>query len=70
MSGGQCLGPIGGCIVGEVIIGLLQLSRRSFLSVAPCWKPTLPTRRGQVTGDFQMVDFFTWAGVGPTSRAQ
>jgi hypothetical protein len=70
MEDGVRLGPVGGCIVGEVLIGLLQLSRRSFLSVAPQWRPTLPTRSGRVTGDFRMVDFLTFAGVDPKSRRQ
>ena len=70
MEGGRHLGPVGGRIVGEVIIGLLQLDRHAFLSVDPQWRPTLPTRSGQVTGDFQMVDFLTFAGVDPTSRGQ
>jgi hypothetical protein len=69
VEGGLRLGPVGGRIVGEVIIGLLQLDRGSFLSV-PGWRPTLPTRSGQVTGDFRMVDFRTVAGVDPTSRGQ
>jgi hypothetical protein len=70
MEGGLHLGPVGGRIVGEVIIGLLQLDRHSFLSAEPQWRPTLPTRSGQVTGDFRMVDFLTFAGVDPTSRGQ
>ena len=69
VEGGQQLGPVAGRIVGEVFIGLLQLDRGSFLSV-PSWRPTLPTRSGQVTGDFRMVDFLTFAGVDPTSRGQ
>lgn len=60
---GLHLGPVGGRIVGEVIIGLLQLDRNSFLADEPNWKPTLPTRSGKVTGDFSMVDFLTFAGV-------
>jgi hypothetical protein len=70
MAGGLHLGPVGGRIVGEVIIGLLQLDRGSFLSVEPRWRPTLPTREGAVTGDYRMVDFLTFAGVDPTSRGQ
>lgn len=60
---GLRLGPVGGRIVGEVIIGLLQLDRDSFLAEEPGWRPTLPTRGGQVTGDFKMIDFLTFAGV-------
>jgi hypothetical protein len=70
MEGGLRLGPVGGRIVGEVIIGLLQLDRYSFLSVEPQWRLTLPTRSGEVTGDFRMVDFLTFAGVDPTNRGQ
>lgn len=61
---GLRLGPVGGRIVGEVFIGLLQLDRDSFLADEPHWRPTLPTRSGKVTGDFKMVDFLTLAGVG------
>jgi hypothetical protein len=60
---GLRLGPVGGRIVGEVIIGLLQLDRDSYLSDDPRWRPTLPTRSGQVTGDFRMIDFLNFAGV-------
>jgi hypothetical protein len=63
MEKGVRLGPVGGRIVAEVIIGLLQLDRNSFLAEHPNWKPMLPTRSGKVTGDFRMVDFLTFAGV-------
>ena len=69
MEGGQRLGPVGGRIVGEVILGLLQLDRDSYLQ-QPGWRPTLPARNGQVTRDFRMVDFLTFAGVDPKSRGQ
>jgi hypothetical protein len=69
-EGGQRLGPVGGRIVAEVFIGLLQLDPDSYLSVNPRWRPTLPARAGRVTGDFRMVDFLTFAGVDPGSRGQ
>lgn len=66
MGGGQHLGPVGGRIVGEVIIGLLQGDRSSYLSQSPGWIPTL----GNGTGQFRMVEFLTFAGVSPSSRGQ
>jgi len=66
LAGGLTLGPVGGTIVGEVIIGLLELDERSYLSQDRGWEPTLPQRDGKVTGDFRMVDFLTFAGVAPT----
>jgi hypothetical protein len=67
VADGLHLGPVGGRIVGEVFIGLLQTDPASYLRSAPQWRPTLPTRSGD--GDFRMVDFLTLAGVDPQSRA-
>jgi Animal haem peroxidase len=64
---GLHLGPVGGRIVGEVIVGLLQSDTESYLSYDPRWRPTLP---GRSRGDFDMVDFLTFAGVDPKSRGQ
>jgi Animal haem peroxidase len=64
---GLHLGPVGGRIVAEVIVGLLQCDPESYLSYDPRWRPTLP---GRDAGDFRMVDFLTFAGVDPKSRGQ
>jgi hypothetical protein len=70
MHDGLHLGPVGGRIVGEVIIGLLQTDPDSYVVQNPGWRPSLPARTGAVTGDFRMVDFLTFAGVDPASRGQ
>jgi hypothetical protein len=70
VEGGLRLGPVGGRIVAEVFIGLLQLDPDSYMSVNPSWRPTLPARNGRATGDFRMVDFLTFAGVDPDHRGQ
>ena len=69
MANGLTLGPVGGRIVGEVFIALLQLDRDSYFSERG-WRPTLPTRSGRVTGDFKMIDFLAFAGVDPAHRGQ
>ena len=60
---GLHLGPAGGRIVAEVLIGLLQADPFSFLSQRPRWQPTLGSG-----GTFRMVDFLTFAGVDPATR--
>jgi hypothetical protein len=65
VEGGLQLGPVGGRIVAEVILGLLQRDPASYFRVDPAWRPTLPSRD---SGDFTMVDFLTFAGVDPESR--
>jgi hypothetical protein len=41
-GGGDRLGPVGGRIVTEVLIGLLRADPASYLSLEPDWRPTLP----------------------------
>jgi hypothetical protein len=43
---GDRLGPVGGRIVGEVLVGLIDRDPESLRSVDPHWTPTLPTRDG------------------------
>lgn len=45
-EGGARLGPIGGRIVAEVFIGLLQGDRKSYLRQDPLWTPTYATPSG------------------------
>ena len=65
-EGGLHLGPVGGRIVAEVLIGLLQTDPASYLVQKPKWRPTL-TSAGS---SFRMKDFLTFAGVDPASRGQ
>jgi hypothetical protein len=43
-SGGDQLGPSGGRIVAEVLIGILHADRGSYRANDPGWTPTLPAR--------------------------
>jgi Animal haem peroxidase len=56
---GRRLGPVGGRIVAEVFIGLLQGDRQSFLRQDPNWEPTL----GAEPGKFGIGDLLKVAGV-------
>ncbi|HET9873670.1 MAG TPA: LysM peptidoglycan-binding domain-containing protein [Propionibacteriaceae bacterium] len=57
--GGNRLGPVGGTIVAEVLIGLVRRSPDSILS-QPSWKPSLPSASA---GKFQLADLLRFAGV-------
>jgi hypothetical protein len=41
--GGNRLGPVGGRIVGDVLIGLLDRDPLSYRRVDPAWRPEYPT---------------------------
>jgi hypothetical protein len=47
---GDRLGPVGGRIVGEVLVGIIDADPQSFRSVDPGWRPTLPARRPDAFG--------------------
>jgi hypothetical protein len=38
---GEQLGPVGGRVVGEVLVGIIDADPESFRSVDPDWQPTL-----------------------------
>lgn len=61
---GLRLGPVGGRIVGETLLGLLKHDPLSYLSVEPAWKPTL----GQTPGVFDMPDLLRFAVPDQTAR--
>jgi hypothetical protein len=62
LANGLHLGPVGGTIVGEVILGLLQTDPGSYLLANPTWTPTLPAAHS-TDGNFRMIDFLAFAGV-------
>ena len=57
-AAGDHLGPVGGRIVAEVLIGLLRADPDSYLTADPSWTPTLPSRDG--TG-FTLTDLLIFA---------
>ncbi len=64
LENGERLGPVGGSIVAEVFIGLLEGDASSFLSQDPDWEPTLPTVDSSTQGeDFKIIDLLRFAGV-------
>jgi hypothetical protein len=65
-ASGRTLGPVGGRIVAEVFIGLLQTDPNSFVRAQPSFRPTLGVNNG--SGVFTMNEFLTFAGVDPASR--
>jgi hypothetical protein len=55
---GRRLGPVGGRIVAEVFIGLLEGDRMSYVRQDPDWKPDLGGKPGQ----FTMADLVKFCG--------
>jgi hypothetical protein len=66
---GRHLGPVGGRIVAEVLLGLIAMTPLSFMRVAPNWLPELSDTDGD--GTFTMTDFVNVAahGMGSLSAA-
>ncbi|MBK8567194.1 MAG: hypothetical protein IPN76_28685 [Saprospiraceae bacterium] len=67
---GKRLGPVGSRIVAEVIIGLIQGDKTSFLNQDPNWRPMKKNKEGIITKididkgeSFNMADLLEMAGV-------
>jgi hypothetical protein len=59
MGGGDRLGPVGGRIVGEVLVGILDADPESFRTVDPSWRPTLPAAE---RGGYGLADLLAIGG--------
>lgn len=57
LKGGAHLGPVGGEIVADVLLGLLKEDNHSFVNQNPKWKPTL----GPKAGKFTLADMVKFA---------
>jgi hypothetical protein len=58
-AGGEHLGEVGGRIVAEVLLGLLEAAPSSY-KAEPGWRPVLPAAE---SGKFTMADLLRFAGV-------
>jgi hypothetical protein len=58
-AGGRHLGPVGGRIVGEVLLGLVELDPRSWFSQEPAWTPTITV--ADTAKGLQMADLVKFA---------
>jgi hypothetical protein len=56
---GQHLGAVGGRLVAEVLIALLQADPTAYINAQPDWRPTLPMSNGT----FSIADLLRAAGV-------
>jgi hypothetical protein len=62
LAGSRHLGPVGGRIVAEVLIGLLAGDPLSWLNIEPDWQPTLAQN-----GRFGMAELIRFALGGQTA---
>ena len=60
IGSGRNLGPAGGRIVGEVILGLIEMDPTGWLSIEPTWVPPGPSG-----AEFAMPDLLALVGPGP-----
>jgi hypothetical protein len=60
LQNAERLGPVGGRIMAEVLVGLLQRDPNSYLYLNAAWKPAPPI--APTTGQFTFVDLLKYAG--------
>ncbi|HEY0736429.1 MAG TPA: heme peroxidase family protein [Herpetosiphonaceae bacterium] len=60
LHNGEQLGYVGGRIMAEVLVGILQRDQTSYLFLDPSWKPTPPI--ASASGQFTLVDLLKYAG--------
>jgi hypothetical protein len=58
-GGGERLGPVGGRLVGEVLVGIVDADGESYRAVDPGWHPTLPAAQA---GRFGLPDLLAFSG--------
>ncbi len=61
-SGGSRLGPVGGRIVAEVLVGLLVGDPMSFVNIDPTWKPRAGKFGATKNGLYRMAELLSFAG--------
>lgn len=59
-AAGKHLGPVGGRIVAEVLLGMVKLDKHSWISVDPAWVPTIPMAEARI----QLADLVRFAQGG------
>lgn len=63
--GGERLGPVGGTIVGEVLLSILDADPEAQRSADPSWRPTLPA---QVPGRYTLADLLDPGSTGSSAE--
>jgi hypothetical protein len=65
-GGGEHLGPVGGRLVGEVLVGIVDADGESYRAVDPGWRPTLPAAR---PGRFGLADLLAFGAEAAEAAA-
>jgi Animal haem peroxidase len=63
-EGGERLGPVGGRIVAEVLLGIIDADPESWRAVDPAWRPTLPAADPD---RFTVADLLAFSTTAPAS---